>query len=91
MSWYSDGEYDLYDRDPSYCDNCAGGNSKEECDACAERHLEAECRAEGQRCETCCFYTWDVVKEIFYCDNCRSEWHGEECYDDGWCKEWFAE
>ena len=91
MSWYSDGEA-FNEYDPPYCENCPygdeGGASKAECDACAERHYEMECRYEGQRCETCYFYTWDAVKEIFYCDNCRSEWHGEEMYDDGWCKEW---
>jgi hypothetical protein len=91
MSWYSDGEYDLYDRDPPYCENCNRGFNKAECDACAERHYEMECRYEGQRCETCYFYKWDAVKEIFYCDNTESEWHGEELEDEGWCKQWQAE
>lgn len=88
MSWYSDGEPDLYDRDPDYCENCNRGFSKAECDACEERHHEMKCRAEGQRCETCTYYTWDVVKEIFYCDNAESEWHGEEGEDEGWCGKW---
>ena len=88
MSWYSDGEKDLYDRDPDFCENCNRGNSKAECDACAERQHEMECRSEGQRCETCEFYTWSVSKEIFYCGNCGGEWYGEELEDDGWCEGW---
>lgn len=92
MSWYSDGEMDLYDRDPDYCENCPygdeGGASKAECDACAERHYEMECRYEGQRCETCVSYEWDVVDEVFRCRNSKSEWLNEEVYDDGWCDKW---
>ena len=91
MSWYSDGEpFDEYD--PPFCENCGReALSAEECRICAAAHYEQDCRDEGQRCETCYFYKWDAVKEIFYCDNCRSEWHGEECYDDNWCKEWCEE
>ena len=88
MSWFSDGEMNLYDRDPDYCENCNRGNSKAECDACQAMHHEMECRSEGQRCETCVYYEWDVVKEIFYCDNTESEWHGEEGEDEGWCEKW---
>lgn len=87
MSWYSDGE-PFNEYDPPYCENCEGGNSKAECDACAARHLEMECRSEGQRCETCFFHTWSALKEIFYCDNCESEWHGEELEEEGWCDKW---
>lgn len=88
MSWYSDGEMDLYDRDPDYCEGCNRGFSKAECDACAERRLEMECRAEGQRCETCVSYEWDAVDEVFRCRNSKSEWLNEEVYDDGWCDKW---
>lgn len=92
MSWYSDGEMDLFDRDPDYCEGCPygdeGGASKAECDACAGRHLEMECRAEGQRCETCVSYEWDAVDEVFSCRNNNSEWLNEEVYDDGWCDKW---
>jgi hypothetical protein len=90
MSWYSDGEA-FNEYDPPYCENCDRGFTKAECDACAERHYEMECRYEGQRCETCYFYKWSPYKEIFYCDNCESEWHGEELEDEGWCKQWQAE
>lgn len=88
MSWYSDGE-PFDEHDLPWCDRCPhgdeGGDSYEECQACSRRHLEMECRAEGQRCETCVSYKWDFVKEVFYCDNCKSEWLNEEVYDDGWC------
>ena len=92
MSWYSDGEMDLFDRDPDYCENCPygdeGGASKAECDACEARHYETECRYNGQRCETCVSYEWDAVDEVFRCRNSNSEWLNEEVYDDGWCDKW---
>lgn len=88
MSWYSDGEPSLYDRDPDYCENCNRGFSKAECDACEARHYEEECRAEGQRCETCVYYEWDVMDEVFRCGNSNSEWYGEEGEDEGWCEKW---
>ena len=87
MSWYSDGER-FDEHDMPYCDRCTRGNSAEECNACVERHHEEECRAQGQRCETCIFYEWDVVKEIMYCSNSDSDWYREEGEDEGWCDKW---
>ena len=88
MSWYSDGEGDLYDRDPDFCEGCERGFTKEECDRCAARHYEKECRWDGQRCETCEYFTWDFIKEIFYCANEKSDWLNEELEAEGWCDKW---